>query len=56
MVYIQQSPELGLLMARNSLGPLDDVQGRLYVKQSSPGTSIKTDGGEAVASPGSVVR
>ncbi len=41
VVYVKQNVEVGFLMARNSLAPLDDLEGRYLVKDASLGTVIK---------------
>ena len=41
--FIQQEPEMGLIMARNSLFKLDELPGKYRVKTLGTGTIIKTE-------------
>lgn len=43
IVFIQQEPSMGILMARNSLFKLQDYEGKYHVKTLDAGTIIKTD-------------
>lgn len=43
VIYIQQEPAMGIIMARNSVSKVDEVQGKYQVKQLSVGTILKTD-------------
>jgi len=43
IIYIQQEPSMGVIMARNSVTKIDDLQGRYQVKNLQVGTIIKTD-------------
>lgn len=43
VLYIQQEPSMGLIMARNNLSTLDELQGKYQVKKLTVGTVIKTD-------------
>lgn len=43
VVFIQQEPSMGLIMARNSLSVLDELQGKYHVKNLTLGTVVKTD-------------
>ncbi len=42
VVFVQQETTLGIIMARNMLSPLDDTQGRYYVKTLQPGELLRT--------------
>ena len=42
VVFIQQDPSMGIIMARNSLAKLDDLPGKFHVKNLPVGTIIKT--------------
>jgi len=42
IIFIKQDPQMGFIMARNSLGPLDAVEGKYYVMNASLGTIIKS--------------
>ena len=39
--FIQQNPEMGIIMARNSLTQLDELQGLYFVKNTNIGTILK---------------
>jgi hypothetical protein len=43
IIFIQQEPSMGLVMARNSLAKLEDYQGKYHVKTLALGTVIKTN-------------
>jgi hypothetical protein len=43
IIYIQQDPQIGILIARNELKILPDYEGKYHVKNLIPGTIIKTD-------------
>ncbi len=43
VVFLQQEPTMGILMARNSLFKLQDYEGKYHVKTLSEGTIIKTN-------------
>lgn len=43
VLFIEQEPSMGILMARNALKPLDDLTGRYHVKKLTLGNVIKTD-------------
>lgn len=43
VAFVQQEPAMGIIMARNSLFRLDEVQGKWSVKNTSPGTILKTE-------------
>jgi hypothetical protein len=43
IIFIQQVPEMGLIMARNSIFRIDDVQGKYNVKTLTLGTIGKSD-------------
>jgi hypothetical protein len=42
IVFIQQEPAMGIVMARNSLFRLEDYQGKYHVKTLTLGTILKT--------------
>jgi hypothetical protein len=42
VVFIEQEPSMGVIMARNSLVKLDDLPGKYHVKNLPVGTIIKT--------------
>ena len=44
VIYLQQEVSVGIIMARNSIFPIEDTQGKYYVKTLSVGTLIKPDG------------
>ncbi|WP_215372218.1 DUF2846 domain-containing protein [Polynucleobacter sp. MWH-UH24A] len=44
VIYLQQEPAIGIIMARNNIFPIDDTQGKYLVKTLSLGTLIKPDG------------
>jgi Protein of unknown function (DUF2846) len=43
VIYIQQEPAMGFIMARNSIFKLEDYQGKYHVKTLSLGTIIKNE-------------
>ncbi|TAM33684.1 MAG: DUF2846 domain-containing protein [Burkholderiaceae bacterium] len=43
IIYIQQEPTVGFIMARNNIFKLEDYQGKYQVKTLALGTVIKTD-------------
>jgi hypothetical protein len=43
IIFIQQNPSMGLIMARNSLIKIQDYEGKYQVKHLSLGTIIKED-------------
>jgi hypothetical protein len=43
VLFIEQDPSMGVIMARNALKPLDDLTGRYHVKKLTVGNVIKTD-------------
>jgi len=43
VVFIKQNPEPGLLMARNNIEILDDVEAKYYLKKLSLGNVYKTE-------------
>lgn len=43
IIFIQQEPSMGLIMARNNLFKLEDYEGKYHVKNLNVGTIIKTD-------------
>jgi hypothetical protein len=43
VVFIKQNPEPGLLMARNNIEILDDVEAKYYLKKLSLGSVYKTE-------------
>jgi len=43
IVFLQQDPAMGLVMARNTLLRVEETQGKYYVKTLSVGTLIKPD-------------
>ncbi|WP_082517647.1 DUF2846 domain-containing protein [Variovorax sp. Root318D1] len=43
IIYIQQEPSMGIIMARNSVSKIDDVQGKYQVKKLQVGTILKAD-------------
>lgn len=42
VIFLKQDPQMGIVMARNNLNAIDDVEGRYHVKHTSVGTIIKT--------------
>jgi hypothetical protein len=43
IIFIQQEPAMGIIMARNSLFKIEDYQGKYHVKNLQVGTITKTD-------------
>lgn len=43
IVFIQQDPAMGIIMARNSVLRIEDLPGKYHVKTLTLGTIIKTD-------------
>lgn len=43
IVFIQQDPSMGIVMARNSILKVEDYQGKYQVKTATLGTILKTD-------------
>lgn len=43
IIFIQQEPTLGVIMARNNIFKLEDYQGKYHVKNLTVGTIIKTE-------------
>ena len=43
IIFIQQEPSMGIIMARNSIFKLQDYEGKYHVKNLTLGTIIKTD-------------
>lgn len=43
MIFIEQQPAFGFIIARNNLARLDDVQGKYHVKTLKVGTILKTE-------------
>lgn len=43
IVFIQQDPSLGIIMARNNLSKLEEYQGKYHVKTLKVGTILKAD-------------
>jgi hypothetical protein len=50
IIYLQQEPTFGIIMARNNIFRIDDTQGKYYVKTLELGELIKP-GGISAASP-----
>jgi len=44
VVYLQQEPAFGIIMARNNIFRIEETQGKYYVKTLSLGELIKPDG------------
>lgn len=44
VVYLQQEPALGIIMARNNIFRVDETQGKYYVKTLELGELIKPEG------------
>jgi|LauGreDrversion4_1035100.scaffolds.fasta_scaffold69048_2 hypothetical protein len=44
VIYLQQEPAIGVIMARNNMFPIDETQGKYYVKTLSVGTLKKPEG------------
>ena len=43
IVFIEQDPAMGVIMARNSIARIDELPGKYHVKTLSVGTILKTD-------------
>ena len=43
VIFIQQDPSVGIIMARNSISIIEDLPGKYHVKNLELGTIIKTD-------------
>lgn len=43
VLFIKQNPQLGFIMARNSLNIIDETEGKFYIKESGLGTIIKSE-------------
>ena len=43
VTYIQQEPSIGIIMSRNNISKIEDLQGKYHVKKLELGTIIKTD-------------
>lgn len=43
VIYIQQEPSMGIIMARNNIFKLEDYQGKYHVKKLTVGTILKTE-------------
>ena len=43
VIFVQQEPSMGFIMARNSMTRLDDTTGRWHVKKLEAGTIHKTE-------------
>ena len=43
IIYIQQEPSIGFIMARNSIFKLEDYQGKYHVKTLTVGTILKAE-------------
>lgn len=43
IIFIQQEPTMGVVMARNNIFKLEDYQGKYHVKTLKVGTIIKTE-------------
>jgi hypothetical protein len=43
IIFIQQEPSMGIIMARNTTFKLDDYEGKYHVKTLAIGTIIKSD-------------
>ncbi len=43
IIFVQQEPTMGVIMARNNLFRLDDVPGKYHVKTLTIGTILKTE-------------
>jgi hypothetical protein len=43
IIFIQQEPSMGIIMARNSIFKLQDYEGKYHVKTLNVGTIITTD-------------
>jgi hypothetical protein len=43
IIFIQQEPSMGIIMARNNIFKLEDYQGKYHVKNLSVGTILKPE-------------
>ena len=43
VIYIQQEPSMGVIMARNNIFKLEDYQGKYHVKKLTVGTILKAE-------------
>jgi hypothetical protein len=43
VAYIQQEPNMGIIMARNNIFKIEDYQGKYHLKNTSIGTIIKAE-------------
>ncbi len=43
IIFIQQEPSMGIIMARNNIFKLEDYQGKYHVKKLSIGTILKAE-------------
>ncbi len=43
IVFLHQDPAMGIIMARNNLTKVEEVQGKYYVKNSELGTILKAE-------------
>jgi len=43
ILFLQQEPSLGIIMARNSISKVEDYQGKYYVKNLELGTILKKE-------------
>jgi hypothetical protein len=43
IIFIQQEPSMGIIMARNNIFKIEDYQGKYHVKTLTVGTVIKTE-------------
>jgi hypothetical protein len=51
IIYLQQEPAFGIIMARNNIFRIEDLQGKYYVKTLSVGTLLKPEGIFSAAQP-----
>lgn len=43
IIFIQQEPAMGIIMARNNISRIEETPGKYYVKKLDLGTIIRTD-------------
>jgi len=43
VIFIQQEPSMGIIMARNSITKIEELPGKYHVKKLELGTILKTD-------------
>jgi len=43
VIFVQQEPAMGVLMARNSITKIEDYQGKYHVKTLALGTILKAE-------------